>query len=258
MSRSISKSIGQPVIDTHLKRPEVDLHVHTVASGHAYSTIEEITRAAAAKGVRGVGMSDHGPAMHGAPHEYHFMALRFMPEWLNGVRVFKGVEANILAGGRVDLGDNFLRDLDVVLAGFHVDCGYTGTTAAQNTKAMLQVMENPLVNIISHPGNPAFPIDYEAVVKQALATGTALEINSSSLGNARCGSKPHCMEIARLCAEHGTQIAIGSDAHISVTVGEVAAAVELALAAGVRWEQVVNRTLESTLKFLNIEGDVNI
>lgn len=243
---------------TYISRPEVDLHVHTVASGHAYSTIEEITHAAAAKGMRGVGMSDHGPAMPAAPHVYHFMGLRFVPEWLNGVRVFRGVEANILDDGQIDLSDEFLMRLDVVLAGFHADCGYTGTTLAQNTKTMLQVMENPRVNIISHPGNPEFPIDHLAVVKQAVATGTALEINSSSFSNARCGSKPNCIEIARLCAEHGALIAIGSDAHIAQTVGEVADAIAVVQQAGIRWEQVVNRTLESTLKFLNIEGVITL
>jgi len=241
-----------------ITRPEVDLHVHTVASGHAYSTIEEITRAAAGKGMRGVGMSDHGPSMPAAPHMYHFMGLRFVPEMLCGIRVFKGVEANILNGGRVDLDDDFLPRLDVVLAGFHADCGYTGTTVEHHTKTMMQVMENPLVHIISHPGNPEFPIDHRAVVKQAVATGTALEINSSSFSNARCGSKPNCIEIARLCAEHGALIAIGSDAHIAQTVGEVDDAIEVAQQAGIRWEQVVNRTLESTLKFLNIEGTITL
>ncbi len=232
--------------------------MHTVASGHAYSTIEEITRAAAAKGMKGVGMTDHGPSMPGAPHVYHFMGLRFVPEWLNGVRVFKGVESNILDDGQVDLGDDFLSCLDVVLAGFHADCGYSGTTAAQHTKTMMQVMENPLVHIISHPGNPEFPIDHLAVVQQAVATGTALEINSSSFCNARCGSKPNCIDIAQLCAEHGALIAIGSDAHISLTVGEVAEAIEVVQQAGIRWEQVVNRTLESTLNFLNIEGIIKL
>ncbi|OQY25671.1 MAG: phosphatase [Desulfobacteraceae bacterium 4572_35.2] len=173
---------------------------------------------------------------------------------LGGVRVFKGVEANILDNGQVDLGDEFLGNLDVVLAGFHVDCGYNGTTQADHTKNMLRVMEHPRVHIISHPGNPEFPIDYQAVVKQAVATGTALEINSSSFTNARSGSRPNCIELARLCAEHGALIAIGSDAHIAQAVGDVAPAIEVAKQAGISADKVVNRTLKSTLAFLNIEG----
>lgn len=242
----------------HITQPEVDLHVHTVASGHAYSTIEEITRAAAQKGLKGVGMTDHGPSMPAAPHEYHFMGLRFIPEVLGGIRVFKGVEANILDNGKIDLADEFLCNLDVVLAGFHADCGYSGTTRSDHTKNMMQVMEHPRVHIISHPGNPEFPIDHEAVVRQAVATGTALEINSSSFTNARCGSKPQCIEIARLCAEYGALIAIGSDSHIAQAVGDVAPAIEVAEQAGISPEKVVNRTLESTLAFLNVEGIIKL
>ena len=251
-------SMANKKMTTLIRQPEVDLHVHTVASGHAYSTIEEITRAAAKKGITGVGMTDHGPSMPAAPHQYHFMGLRFIPEMLGGVRVFKGVEANILDNGQIDLGDEYLRNLDVVLAGFHADCGYSGTTQADHTKTMLQVMEHPRVHIISHPGNPEFPIDYEAVVKQAVATGTALEINSSSFTNARCGSKPNCIAIARLCAEHGALIAIGSDAHIAQAVGDVAPAIEVVKQAGISPDKVVNRTLASTLAFLNIEGIIKL
>ena len=236
--------------DHRIISPQVDLHVHSVASGHAFSTIEEITRAAAAKGVTGVGMSDHGPAMPAAPHRYHFMGLRFLPEFLNGVRVFKGVEANILDGGKVDLEDEYLHCLDVVLAGFHADCGYTGSSLGQNTDTMMLAMENPLVQIISHPGNPEFPVDHLAIVQQAQQTGTALEINNSSFNNARLGSAPNCLEIARLCAEYGAQVAIGSDAHIAMSVGELSDALAVVHQAGIRAQQVVNRTLESTLEFL--------
>lgn len=241
-----------------IPQPEVDLHVHTVASGHAYSTIEEITRAAAQKGLKGVGMTDHGPSMPGAPHLYHFMGLRFIPQLLGGVRVFKGVEANILDNGHLDLSDDFLCDLDVVLAGFHADCGYTGTTQADHSKNMMQAMEHPRVHIISHPGNPEFPVDYEAVVKHAVATGTALEINSSSLTNARCGSEPNCHKIAQLCAEYGAWVAIGSDAHIAQAVGDVAPALAMAERAGISLDKVINRTLKSTLAFLNLEGTITL
>ncbi|OQY17591.1 MAG: phosphatase [Desulfobacteraceae bacterium 4572_35.1] len=204
--------------DHRIISPQVDLHVHSVASGHAFSTIEEITRAAAAKGVTGVGMSDHGP--------------------------------NILDGGKVDLEDEYLHCLDVVLAGFHADCGYTGSSLGQNTDTMMLAMENPLVQIISHPGNPEFPVDHLAIVQQAQQTGTALEINNSSFNNARLGSAPNCLEIARLCAEYGAQVAIGSDAHIAMSVGELSDALAVVHQAGIRAQQVVNRTLESTLEFL--------
>jgi putative hydrolase len=115
---------------------EVDLHVHSLASGHAYSTIGEIATAAAARGLRGVAMTDHGPAMPAAPHPYHFECLYMIPDYLSGVRIIKGVEANIVGPGRVDLCDRLLDKMDVVLAGFHHDCGFGPSDCKANTRAI--------------------------------------------------------------------------------------------------------------------------
>ncbi len=235
---------------------QVDLHVHTISSGHAFSTVEEIARAAAARGLAGIAITDHGPALPGAPHRYHFMVQhKFLPEYLHGVRIFSGIEANIRNGGSVDLDDTHLARLDVVLAGFHAECGYTGDSVVVNTDTVLEVMANPQVNIISHPGNPEFPVDYRRLVEQALATGTALEINSSSFSKTRHGSAGNCMEIARLCAELGAPVAIGSDAHIACAVGEHGEALAALAQAGVAPQQVVNRTLAATLAFLGKSED---
>jgi len=237
---------------TCLATPEADLHVHTLASGHAYSTLDEIAREAAGKGLRLVGMTDHGPALPGGPHPYHFAALRFVPESLHGVRILRGVEANIVEGGRLDLADEILGSLDLVMAGFHEDCGFDGRGAAANTRALLEVLEQPRVKVVAHPGNPVFPLDYEAVARKAAETGTALEINNSSFALSRKGSEGNCLAIARLCARFGTPVTLGSDAHIAQGVGEFAAALNVVRQAGIAWDQVVNRTLESTIAFLGL------
>ncbi len=239
-------------------RPEADLHVHTLASGHAYSTINEIAAEAARKGLRLVGMTDHGPALPGGPHPYHFAALRFIPEYLHGVRVLRGIEANILGRGKIDLPEALLERLDLVLAGFHEDCGYQGRGAVANTRALLGVMELPWVKVISHPGNPRFPVDFEVVVRQAVATNTALEINNSSFSISRRGSAEPCGRLAQLIARHGAPVALGSDAHIAQGVGEFGDALAAAAAAGIAWEQVVNRTLESTMAFLGLPKPADI
>ena len=69
---------------------KIDLHTHTVASGHAYSTLMDNIRAAKAKGMEIVGVSDHAPAMPGSTHEYHFSNQRVLPEFIEGIRVLKG------------------------------------------------------------------------------------------------------------------------------------------------------------------------
>ncbi|MFA5700504.1 MAG: phosphatase [Desulfuromonas sp.] len=236
------------------RTPTVDIHVHSVASGHAFSTVEEIVAGARKRGLEGVAITDHGPALPGGPHLYHFMALRFIPPVMDGVRVLRGVEANILGGGKLDLEENALHQLDIVLAGLHAGCGYSGASVAEHTRAILQVMEHPEVDIISHPGNPVYPVDYGAIVEQAVRTGTALEINSSSFSISRTNSAPNCLEIARLCAEKGALVAIGSDAHISSAVGEFTDAVAALNHAGVKPQQVVNRNLATLLAFLQRMG----
>jgi putative hydrolase len=231
-----------------------DLHTHTIASGHAYSTINELAQAAAAKGLRGLALTDHGPALPGGPHRYHFCAMRFIPRSIAGVRIFRGVEANILnQEGGLDLDQGVLGDLDFVLAGLHEGCGFCGRGIDMNTQAVLAAMENPRVKCISHPGNPVFPLHYQEIVQGALRTGTALEINNSSLGLSRKGSSGNCMQIARLCAASGAQVLVGSDAHISQGVGVFDDALKLIAGAGIAEEQVLNASWERLLAFLGLE-----
>jgi putative hydrolase len=232
---------------------EADLHVHTIASGHAYSTINEIAAEAARRQLRLIGMTDHGPALPGGPHPYHFMALRFIPKHIGGVRILRGVEANILGDGRLDLDDPQLSQLELVLAGFHPGCGYAGRGQTDNTRAAMTIMDKPQVHVICHPGNPEFPLDYQVIARHAAATGTALEINNSSFGVSRAGSAENCRRLAGYCAQYGTPVALGSDAHIAQGVGQLDQALAEALQAGIQPEQIVNLTLTSTLAFLSLE-----
>lgn len=228
-----------------------DLHTHTIASGHAYSTVNELAQAAASLGLAALGISDHGPAMPGGPHRYHFCAMRFIPREIAGVRILCGVEANILdTRGGLDLGPEVLSELDYVMAGLHEHCGFQPGDMGRNTEAVLAAMANPRVACISHPGNPAFPLRYREVVQAARETGTALEINNSSLTLSRKGSDGNCGEIARLCAELGASVLVGSDAHIAQGVGQFQAAVSLLTEAGVPESQVVNASYPQLVQFL--------
>ena len=68
-----------------------DMHTHSVASGHAYSTVNELVLAAAGLGLRGLALTDHGPALPGGPPRSHFGSLRHIPPSIAGVRVLRGV-----------------------------------------------------------------------------------------------------------------------------------------------------------------------
>lgn len=143
-------------------RFEADLHIHTIASGHAFSTVKEVAEAAAVRGLKLVGITDHGLNMPGGPHEYYFCQLLGLPGVIAGVEILRGVEANIIdAVGNLDLPERLLSKLDLVLAGFHESCGYDSGSVEANTRAMIGAIRNPYVHIICHPGNPAFPVDIE-------------------------------------------------------------------------------------------------
>jgi putative hydrolase len=230
-----------------------DLHVHTLASGHAYSTLGEVAVAAAGKGLELVAITDHGPAMPGGPHDYYFGNLRVVPETMCGVRILCGVEANILdSRGTLDMREVYLQRLDLVLAGLHTPC-VAPMCKDENTRALLGALENPYVDIVVHPGNPDFPIDSEQLVRAAARLGKVLEINNSSF-LVRQGSADSCLEIARLTKRYKVMVSIGSDAHIAQDVGELSRAAEIALQAGIPAENILNLNAARVAAYLTKRG----
>ncbi len=235
-------------------RLEVETHCHTVASGHAYSTIQEIMVVAKDKNIRAVAITDHGPSMPGASDIYNIINQRVIPDSIYGVDVLKGVEANIIDyDGNLDLEDKILENLDLVIASLHSITIEPGTEE-ENTRAILKAMENPNVDIIAHPGNPMFPIDQEAMVKKAIETNTLIEINNSSFLSSRKGSRDNCIEIAKICKELGAKIACGSDAHISFDVCRTDKTAEVIDLVGFPEEQIINLNYDNFKKYLSEKG----
>lgn len=227
-----------------------DLHIHTIASGHAYSTVLEIARVAADKGLAMIALTDHGPSLPGAPHAYHFSNQLAIPDNIFGVRVLKGIEANVVdREGGLDLDEYRLSKLDIVLAGLHTFCAPYGSPE-ENTAMLVKAIQNQWVDVVVHPGNPEYLIDEEAVVRAAAEHGVALEVNNSSLTVVRQGSRPHCDNIACLAKEHGCKIMVGSDSHFAFSVGDFGAAAELIEKHGIPAELVLNTSVELIMKHL--------
>ncbi len=228
-----------------------DLHIHTVASGHAYSTILENVTAAAEKGLEIIAITDHGPDMPGGPHSYHFGNLKAVPDELFGVRILKGVEANVIDHeGNLDLAEDRLVSLDIVLAGLHTVCSPNGSVA-ENTQMMVNAMKNPWVDAIVHPGNPEYPVDAETIVKAAVEYDVALEINNSSLRVSRVGSRPFCENIAALAKQYGAKIILGTDSHFALAIGDFSKAIEILEKYNISSDLVINTSVESVLRHLN-------
>jgi len=227
----------------------IDTHVHSIASGHAYSTVEEIARFASSKGILVFALTDHGPSIPGAPNSIYFGNLAVLPEEIYGVRVLKGIEANILDyEGNLDLPSGVLKKLEFVIASFHDLCIESGTVE-QNTAALIGALKNPLVDVIAHPGNPRFQVDIDSVVKAAKHYGKLIEINNHSF-RVRAGSRDNCIMFARKCMEYGVRIVCGSDAHISFDVGKFDKVYELLAEVGMPEELIINISVESIADYL--------
>lgn len=166
----------------------MDLHTHTIASGHAYNTIYEMARSASEKGLKLLGITDHGPAMMSAVPRNYFNNFKMLPRELYGVKVMFGCELNILDyEGNVDLEPFMLKKQDFTVASIHKAC-YTIGTPAQNTDAYVNAMKNPYIQIIGHPDDTEIPVDYEGLVLAAKENHVLLEMNSESL-HPRCARK---------------------------------------------------------------------
>lgn len=229
---------------------EADLHVHTVASGHAYSTVQEIAAEAALKGLKAFAVTDHGPTMPGGPHRYHFGNLRILPRTISGVEIIRGVELNILnVSGEVDLPPEYLFPLDICWAGLHSLC-FDGSGTVDYTEAVLKALENPYIDGIVHPGNPDFPLDAEAVVKQAKKCGKLLEINNSSF-HVRHDSLEPCRRFAALATMHGVMVAVNSDSHYAADVGRCEKAAEVLAEAGISSGMVINSSLAKVQQLIS-------
>lgn len=226
-----------------------DLHTHTLASAHAYSTLAENAAAAKALGMEAIAMTNHGVGMEDAPHIWHFMNMKILPEYIDGVRILRGVEANITdIHGRLDMPQELMAGLDIVVASIHNPC-YADVGKKDHTEAYMAVVENPAVDIIGHSGSPAFMYDYEAVIRRAGELGKLIEINAGSF-EVRKPSIPNCRIIAKTCKRLGVGIAVDSDAHFAAKIGRYESAVELLREIDFPEELIINRTLAALCDFM--------
>lgn len=220
----------------------IDLHTHTLVSGHAYSTLMENILVAQKKGLKIIGTSEHAPHMPASTHPYYFSNLRVLPEVIQGVRVLKGVELNIINGdGDVDLDDYTMDFLDYAIISLHPPC-YEDLGEIGNTEALIKGMRHSKVKIIGHPDDSRFPIDYERLVIEAKSHDVWIEINDSSLRptSFRENAEANYKAILKWCKVHQTPVIINSDAHFCDHVGRYEKALSLMKACDFPMSLIVN------------------
>jgi len=192
-----------------------DFHVHSDYSD-GRDSIEDMARAAKARGHKFLAVTDHSQALHIAHGLTERQVRRQMKEIgalnrkLRGLVVLTGIEVDIKADGSLDLPDKLLGDLDVVIAAIH--SGFRQPPEKMMAR-LTAAMKNPHVDILAHPTGrllhkrDPYNVDVPELIRAAAAAGTALEINAHperlDLNDVYC----------RMAKEHGVKLAIGTDAH---------------------------------------------
>lgn len=232
----------------------MDLHTHTIASGHAYNTLYEMIQSASDKGVKLLGVTEHAPRIPGACHPFYFINFKVVPREQNGVKLLLGCELNIIDyDGHIDLDESYLRGLDYGIASIHDPC-YDSGSVAQNTAAYLGAMKNPYVQIIGHPDDSRFPVDYDTLAAAAKEHHVLLEINASSL-HPQChrqNARENYLAMLESCRRYRTPVIIDSDAHCEVDVGNHERAHQLLSEIDFPEHLVVNASIQKATEYIPV------
>ncbi len=228
-----------------------DMHMHTLASGHAYGTIREMAQAASEAGLVIIGITEHAPGIPGTVDPFYYGNLKVVPKVLYGVEVLHGCEINVLNDGTLSLEEKYIRKLDYCIAGIHGLC-YQDAGRQRNTENLISCMRHPRVKFVSHPDDDHIPLDYEMLTDGAKETNTALEVNNSSL--VKKDRRLNCYEnyrtMLKLCEQKQVPVIVNSDAHDPSQVGHLELAAELLEEAGFPSELVLNNDRDKLVRFL--------
>lgn len=259
---SVLKGIGT------LINIKVDAHTHTIASGHAFSTIEENAIHASKKGIEAIGMTDHFGPMFWQSSEPVFngsLNMAALPKVIHGVRILAGTEIDImdldgnLAGHdlitpfRPDMNacELILTTREITIASLHFLYNMENATKEQYTNMYCNVIKNPYVNIIGHLGRMDIPLDIETIVACAKENNVCIEINSSTLNVKSTHSR--CRNIALCCKKLNAPIVVDSDAHSSFFIGEITNAANMLEEINFPEELVINSETDRFFDFFDIE-----
>lgn len=227
---------------------KVDLHTHSLRSGHALNTVDELASEASEKKMHLLGVVEHGPSMEGAPHKGYFWISDKLNK-LYGVEILLGVEANIInKNGEIDLDSHFLVKQKVVMAGIHTKTPYD-TSLEDHTLSLINAMKNPFIKIISHPFRKDFKVNVKKIVEAACSTNTLLELNNQVFEEE--SNNQYFLESYRkminLCKKYGHPLIIGSDAHLAKGIGEDRSIIAVKNKIGLTDDIVINNR-ENELK----------
>ena len=233
-----------------------DLHTHTSASTHSYSSLLENAKCAAEKGLELIAMTNHGPAIEDGAHAFHFNNMDVLPDEIYGVRILRGIEANALdINGNLDIPSTALSKpcLDLVIASCHSPfLDYDKVFQPSSESEFVQLYENfarnSLIDIMGHMNRTEFMSNLDYVIPMLQKNNKVIEIN------------PHCAKekwrqglfvLIDACLKHKARITVCSDAHFCLGIGDFRGIDDYLTEIGYSEELVVNRNMESVLNWLS-------
>jgi putative hydrolase len=194
----------------------VDFHSHSLFSGCGVHTVLEMLTAAKAKGIQGLAVTDHGPLIGGNANSVFFERLK---DPVPGIRFLKGMECNVDGDtGRIDCPLQFLGFMDIVLLGLHENVP-GGLGKEYYTDILIKALrQNPYVDIITHPNNGVYTLNYERLVEAALRLDVVMELNNSKLYYRRAPQED-AEALLETCKAMECRVAVVSDAHTVLELG---------------------------------------
>ena len=201
-----------------------DLHTHSISSGHgSRDTVSELICEARKRGLKYLGISDHGPATEGSAGVSYFRGQRLASKHRFQMNVLYGVELNILDfNGKVDLPEEVLEGLDYAFISIHPPI-FTPYEHHDVTEAYIKAMNHKKVKFLGHIDDARFPVDFKRLLMAAREKNVYAEINNSSLmpGAYRVGGQENCKKILRICKEIEWPVLLSSDSHGKGKIGNM-------------------------------------
>lgn len=201
---------------------KIDLHIHSIASGHAFSTVQEIIDYSILKGMTHIGIVEHGSSMQGSCHEGYFSMLPEiadkMKSYIKNLNIYFGVEANII-NHNGDLDSKIEGQNTFVCAGLHELTPYSTNNKIKNTQTMINAIKNNKIDILVHPLRSQFDIDLLEVASFAIENNVILELNNRVFQNISPQHLNEYKKLVKLIKQKHHYLIMGSDSHISYDIG---------------------------------------